>query len=59
MRHLANFEIYECRECRLFAYEQMRSLGYYHLYRHRSSEPAVARHLNDPTRATVAKALFE
>jgi 4-aminobutyrate--pyruvate transaminase len=41
------------------AYEQMRSLGYYHLYRHRSSEPAVARHLNDPTRATVAKALFE
>ncbi|MGA8694975.1 MAG: aminotransferase class III-fold pyridoxal phosphate-dependent enzyme [Xanthobacteraceae bacterium] len=24
------------------AYEQMRSLGYYHLYRHRSSEPAIA-----------------
>jgi len=25
------------------AYEQMRSLGYYHLYRHRSSEPAIVR----------------
>jgi 4-aminobutyrate---pyruvate transaminase len=24
------------------AYEQMRELGYYHLYRHRSNEPAVA-----------------
>jgi 4-aminobutyrate---pyruvate transaminase len=24
------------------AYEQMRSLGYYHLYRHRSNEPAIA-----------------
>ena len=24
------------------AYEQMRNLGYYHLYRHRSSEPAIA-----------------
>jgi 4-aminobutyrate--pyruvate transaminase len=24
------------------AYEQMRTLGYYHLYRHRSTEPAVA-----------------
>jgi 4-aminobutyrate--pyruvate transaminase len=24
------------------AYEQMRSLSYYHLYRHRSSEPAIA-----------------
>lgn len=24
------------------AYEQMRNLGYYHLYRHRSNEPAVA-----------------
>src|SRR5215813_8663463 len=24
------------------AYEQMRSLAYYHLYRHRSSEPAIA-----------------
>src|SRR6516165_1433987 len=24
------------------AYEQMRSLGYYHLYRHRSIEPAIA-----------------
>src|SRR5262249_7947332 len=24
------------------AYEQMRKLGYYHLYRHRSTEPAVA-----------------
>ena len=24
------------------AYEQMRKLGYYHLYRHRSNEPAVA-----------------
>jgi 4-aminobutyrate--pyruvate transaminase len=24
------------------AYEQMRSLGYYHLYRHRSHEPAIA-----------------
>jgi len=24
------------------AYEQMRSLGYYHLYRHSSNEPAVA-----------------
>src|SRR5207247_6557927 len=24
------------------AYEQMRNLGYYHLYRHRSNEPAIA-----------------
>jgi 4-aminobutyrate--pyruvate transaminase len=24
------------------AYEQMRTLGYYHLYRHRSTEPAIA-----------------
>ena len=24
------------------AYEQMRQLGYYHLYRHRSNEPAIA-----------------
>src|SRR5262249_45651743 len=24
------------------AYEQMRKLGYYHLYRHRSNEPAIA-----------------
>jgi 4-aminobutyrate--pyruvate transaminase len=24
------------------AYEQMRALGYYHLYRHRSNEPAIA-----------------
>jgi 4-aminobutyrate--pyruvate transaminase len=24
------------------AYEQMRTLGYYHLYRHRSNEPAIA-----------------
>src|SRR5262249_61895729 len=23
------------------AYEQMRKLGYYHLYRHRSNEPAI------------------
>jgi hypothetical protein len=24
MRHLANFEIYECRECRLFVNEKVR-----------------------------------
>src|SRR5262249_56335691 len=24
------------------AYDQMRELGYYHLYRHRSNEPAIA-----------------
>jgi 4-aminobutyrate--pyruvate transaminase len=43
------------------AYEQMRKLGYYHLYRHRSTEPAVAlaEKLLEIAPVPMARAVFQ
>lgn len=43
------------------AYEQMRDLGYYHLYRHRSNEPVIelAEHLLKIAPVPMARVLFQ
>jgi 4-aminobutyrate---pyruvate transaminase len=43
------------------AYEQMRTLGYYHLYRHRSTEPAIelAEHLLKIAPVPMARVVFQ
>jgi 4-aminobutyrate---pyruvate transaminase len=43
------------------AYEQMRELGYYHLYRHRSTEPAIAlaEHLLKIAPVPMARVVFQ
>jgi 4-aminobutyrate--pyruvate transaminase len=43
------------------AYEQMRELGYYHLYRHRSNEPAIAlaERLLEIAPVPMARVLFQ
>jgi 4-aminobutyrate--pyruvate transaminase len=43
------------------AYEQMRKLGYYHLYRHRSTEPAIelAEHLLRIAPVPMARVVFQ
>ncbi len=43
------------------AYEQMRKLGYYHLYRHRSTEPAIelAEHLLEIAPVPMARVVFQ
>jgi 4-aminobutyrate---pyruvate transaminase len=43
------------------AYEQMRRLGYYHLYRHRSTEPAIelAEHLIKIAPVPMARVVFQ
>jgi 4-aminobutyrate--pyruvate transaminase len=43
------------------AYEQMRSLGYYHLYRHRSNEPVIelAEKLIEIAPVPMARAIFQ